>query len=58
MINSTEIVMNILKFKGFRGATLGEKVRWLLVLYPFFLFVTLLQFADRAIYNITRRRKR
>jgi hypothetical protein len=60
MINPTEIVKDILKFKGFRGATFAEKMKWLFLLYPFFIIVTVFLAVNRVAYAtamLLRRKK-
>jgi hypothetical protein len=54
MINPTGIGKDILKFKGFRGATFTEKMKWLFLLYPFFIIVTVFLAVDRAAYYTVR----
>jgi len=46
MINSAELMRDILKFKGFKGASFKDKIKWLFVLYPFMLFVVALNWID------------
>lgn len=41
MIDSTNLVRDILTFKGFRSADGGDKVKWLFVLFPFFVIVVM-----------------
>lgn len=40
-MNPVEVMSDILKFKGFWSAPLNEKLKWLFILYPFFVFVVI-----------------
>ena len=37
-MNFVDLMGDILKFRGFMGAPLKEKLKWIFVLYPFFVF--------------------
>lgn len=62
MINPTNIVRDILTFKGFRSADWGDKVKWLFVLFPFFVIVVMVYavfgLRDGALYLLRRNSKR
>jgi hypothetical protein len=41
LVDPTEIIGDILKFKGFWKSPFKDKLKWLFVLYPFAVFIIL-----------------
>lgn len=53
MINGTEIIKGILKFKGFKESSFKDKLKWIFIIYPFVLFIVAINWFD----YITTKRK-